>query len=61
MADGLGDIFLARFDANGNVIWAKRAGGNDSDFCFKLAVDAAGNCYLTGVFESVTAHFLTSR
>ena len=36
--------------------WAKRAGGNDSDDAYGIAVDEVGNNYITGYFKN-TAHF----
>jgi hypothetical protein len=48
------DIFLAKCDASGNVLWAKSAGGVDSDYANALAVDASGNAYITGEFWSDT-------
>ena len=47
---GFTDIFVAKYDANGMLVWAKSAGGLDSDRSFGLAVDGAGNSYLTGDF-----------
>lgn len=51
------DIFVVKFDANGNVIWANRAGGTGPDECRSLATDANGNVYITGDFESGTINF----
>lgn len=50
------DIFLAKYDANGQLVWANRAGGASYDYGRGIAVDAAGNCYVTGSFEG-TADF----
>ena len=50
--DVLGDIFVAKYDNNGNYMWAKRMGGNGSDMGNSIAVDAAGNVYTTGFFWS---------
>ncbi|MBK6964791.1 MAG: hypothetical protein IPH20_12845 [Bacteroidales bacterium] len=36
------DVFLAKFDANGNVIWVKSAGGTGSDLANSVAVDDTG-------------------
>lgn len=49
--DSLGsDIYLAKFDTNGNVIWAKRTGGvfNDQSLC--VTTDSAGDIYVGGIF-----------
>jgi hypothetical protein len=54
---GSGDIFLVKYDAAGNVVWAKRAGGTASDEALSVTVDASGNIYITGVFSSPSLIF----
>lgn len=54
--DGSADIFLASFTAAGAHRWSKRLGGSGEDSGEYLAVDAAGNVYLTGEFSG-TADF----
>ena len=44
--------FVARLSYTGDFIWAKRYGGNLTDFADGLATDIAGNVYLTGIFNS---------
>jgi hypothetical protein len=44
------DIFLAKFDRDGNHIWSQGFGGSDSQNAFTAAVDGAGNVLLTGSF-----------
>ncbi|MGD0710935.1 MAG: SBBP repeat-containing protein [Bacteroidales bacterium] len=51
------DIFLVKYDANGNTLWARNAGGVDDDKAYAVAVDASGNAYLTGYFNSPTITF----
>lgn len=51
---GMGDIFLLKYDANGNAQWGKSGGGTDHDFGYSVAVDQAGNSYITGMFMSMT-------
>lgn len=46
------DVFLGKYDENGNALWLKRYGGAQVDRCGDLAVDSAGNNYLAGSFES---------
>ena len=46
------DIFLLKLDGSGNIISAHGAGGSADDQAVSLAVDAAGNCWLTGTFNS---------
>ena len=50
------DIFVSKFNAAGNFIWAKQMGGIQSEEGNSLAVDAAGNVYITGHFYG-TADF----
>jgi hypothetical protein len=52
----LPDIFVARYDAAGNVMWARQAGGTGNDFGRNIDLDDNGNIYISGEFES-TASF----
>ena len=52
---GSNDIFIAKYDASGNVLWAKRAGGTSFAFGFDIATDESGNSYITGSFASSAA------
>ncbi|TDI81908.1 MAG: hypothetical protein E2O79_07165, partial [Caldithrix sp.] len=47
------DIFVAKYDANGLLLWAKQAGGSELGQGFGIAVDGSGNSYITGIFEGV--------
>ena len=49
-SDGDSDIFLARYDSTGTLVWAKQAGGTSSDDGYAVDVDASGNSYITGYF-----------
>jgi hypothetical protein len=51
------DIFLAKYDSGGNVVWAKSAGGSDNDYGHSASTDENGNVYLAGFFRSPTATF----
>ncbi|MBK9401416.1 MAG: SBBP repeat-containing protein [Bacteroidetes bacterium] len=53
---GNADAFIAKMDPAGNFIWAKQFGGTGADGCKGLAVDVAGNIYLSGNFND-TADF----
>lgn len=54
------DLFIAKYDALGNVIWAKSAGGSNDDVAESIAVDANGNTYITGYFISSSITFGTT-
>ena len=49
---GNGDIFLAKYDSIGNVLWAKSAGGSGGDGANSIATDTLSNVYITGAFSS---------
>jgi len=42
------NIYLTKYNASGQVVWEKTAGGVDKDYSTQLALDKLGNCYLTG-------------
>ena len=44
------DIFVAKYDANGALVWAKRAGGTSGEEGIGIATDGAGSSYVTGYF-----------
>ncbi len=48
----MSDMFLAKYDPNGNVIWAVSAGGDDNDCGNAVTTDAQGNVIITGRFRS---------
>lgn len=54
---GLPDIFVVKYDASGNALWAKNAGGTDDDRGNNVTLDASGNVYVTGYFKSSTCFF----
>jgi hypothetical protein len=54
---GLQDIFIAKYNPNGNILWAKSFGGPSSDYGFAVACDRSGNVFLTGSFISAQVIF----
>lgn len=44
------DSFLAKFDTNGNLIWAKRFGSTGNDIVRAMSKDNNGRLYLVGDF-----------
>ena len=55
---GAQNVFLAKYDSSGNVLWAKRGGGSTGrDVGYGVATDALGNAYITGDFFSDTCFF----
>jgi hypothetical protein len=56
---GYNDIFLAKYNENGDCLWAKRSGGTGEDQPKSMVADAAGNCYVVGYTYSPTLSFGT--
>lgn len=48
---GSKDIFIAKLDPSGNVIWAIREGGTDAENAYGVTVDHQNNILLTGQFK----------
>jgi hypothetical protein len=42
------DIYLAKYNSSGSIIWAKRAGGSASDYGMGIRVDNSNRIFLTG-------------
>src|SRR5205823_656608 len=49
---GAYDIFLAKYSASGTHLWSKRFGGATDDVGQGVAVDSAGNAFVTGMFTN---------
>ncbi len=45
------DWLLVKYDAFGNVVWARNGGSTAGDTAYGVALDATGNVYLTGHFS----------
>jgi hypothetical protein len=50
--NGDNDMFVAKFRPDGTLAWASYLGGSLSDFAFGIAVDGAGDVYVTGSTNS---------
>lgn len=48
-----GDVFLAKYAPNGELLWAKQGGGDGSGWTSGLTVDPNGNCVLLGAYRGV--------
>lgn len=49
---GVNDAFIAKFDNQGNCVWATMYGGNNQDLGSSLATDQAGNVFMVGTTAS---------
>jgi hypothetical protein len=50
------DIFVAKYDSLGNLLWARQAGGDRGNVGRGIVADTNGNSYVTGVYTG-TATF----
>lgn len=57
---GTYDIFIAKFNSAGDIIWAKSWGGIGFDYSNSITLDSAGNIIMTGNFRSPTITFGTT-
>ena len=53
---GGSDIFLAKYDTQGNFLWAKTFGGIGVENCRDMIIDGNGDLIITGIFQG-TADF----
>ncbi len=42
------DMFVAKYDPDGNLLWGRQRGTDERDFAFGVATDSQGNVYATG-------------
>jgi Secretion system C-terminal sorting domain/Beta-propeller repeat len=54
---GGSDMFIVKYDRNGNVIWTKSYGGINYDEIYGIAADAFGNLFFTGYYSGLTFVF----
>jgi hypothetical protein len=51
---GAQDVFVTKYDVNGNVLWAKSANGLYTDISYGITTDRNGNAYIVGEFTSTS-------
>jgi len=51
VSNGVDDVFLAKYDPDGNLVWVHNIGGTASDFGSDIAIDSNGDILLTGHFS----------
>src|SRR5262245_60953697 len=45
------DVFVAKYDASGKLLWVQSAGGTGNDYGTGVAVDDKGNVFITGSYS----------
>ncbi|MDP4230665.1 MAG: hypothetical protein Q8916_09710 [Bacteroidota bacterium] len=50
-AKGYHDMFVAKYDSKGELLWTRTAGGYYDDHAVAISVDKSGNCYVGGFFK----------
>lgn len=48
LSDATGDVFIAKYNSDGDFIWVKHWGGDDWDFAMEIECDKNGNLYMAG-------------
>jgi hypothetical protein len=56
-SNGNADVFAAKYDQSGNLIWVRSFGGDYTDYVNGISSDNNGNIYLTGEFRSSSINF----
>ncbi|QNA43282.1 DUF7619 domain-containing protein [Lacibacter sediminis] len=56
-----GDVYLCKYDTNGNLVWEKYFGGNRWDFAYTLNEDRYGNILIAGHTWSASDNFAGIR
>jgi len=51
---GISDVFVAKYDKLGDIVWVQQAGESGEDAGSKIGVDGAGNCYINGYYTTST-------
>jgi hypothetical protein len=53
----LQNVFLAKYDKNGNILWARGSLGTGYDNGYSVSTDGAGNSYITGFMQGPSTSF----
>lgn len=57
---GQKDVFIVKYNNQGTVQWAKKAGGTGVEEGLGIVVDNTGNCYITGYFTGTISFGTTN-
>jgi len=55
--NGKEDVFISKFDTDGNCLWAEKVAGTLGDSAFFIASDILDNIYIVGEFVSPVLYF----
>jgi hypothetical protein len=58
---GGNDIFIAKYNKNGKVLWVQTAGGTSGEVGRDIALDENGNLYITGHFNGTATFGRTTQ
>src|SRR3569832_243070 len=56
---GSDEIFIVKYSATGNLLWAKTYGGTDDETGYSITLDADGHLIAAGMFASTSIMFDT--
>jgi hypothetical protein len=59
-SSGISDVFVAKYDNKGSIVWLQQAGESGPDAGSKIGVDATGNCYINGYYSTNTTFGTTT-
>ncbi|MFX1500449.1 MAG: hypothetical protein ACFFDH_05725 [Promethearchaeota archaeon] len=54
---GANDVLILKYDSDGNQLWYKTWGGNDTDCGYGITLDDSGNIFISGYTESIGVGF----
>jgi hypothetical protein len=54
---GIYDIYLVKYDSSGTIVWARSAGGVQSDVAYAIDIDKNGNVIIAGDYSSSSLVF----
>lgn len=60
-SNGSFDVFVARYDTGGNLLWAKSAGTIGYDYGSGVSTDGNGNTFITGEYHITAYQFSSSK
>jgi len=53
-SEGFSDAYIAKYNSNAELIWAKSLQSDESILCYSIDTDSQGNVFTSGYFETAT-------